>query len=227
MKIGRLLFCLLVVACLSCAIGFSGGGGGGGGMGGMGGGMGGMGGGGGMGGMGGGGGMGGMGGGMGGMGGGMGGMGGGGGRGGVFTPEQQTKITEAMTAAQTDVTSLNDELLKAQTAAVKAVTENASAESIKLKVDDVVKIQAKIAMLRYNKAIKPLAKDLTAEQKTQLTDNPATGYTTIFGAGRAGGPGRGGAGGGAGRGGAGGGAGGGGRGGAGGGGGFGGGRGGA
>ncbi len=135
----------------------------------------------------------------GGMGGGMGGgFGGGRGRGGILTEEQQTKVTDAVQAQQTERNTLNEKLNAAQADAVKAaLAKDAKEADVRAKVEAVVKVQTDLAMLQY-KAVKGVT--FTDEQKTQLTETPAMGYTTLFGGaggrGRMGGMGMGGPGGG-------------------------------
>jgi Spy/CpxP family protein refolding chaperone len=169
-------------------MGGPGGGAPGGGMGGFGG-MGGPGGGAPGGGMGGFGGMGGPGGGA--PGGGMGGFGGMGGPGGGapggtgLTQDQTQKINDAV---QSDISALNTKLQDAQKAAITAALDkDATTESIKAKVDTVVKIQADIAMLRYTKGVKLIATAITDDQKSQLKDNAARGYQQLFSGGPGGG----------------------------------------
>jgi Spy/CpxP family protein refolding chaperone len=124
-----------------------------------------------------------MGGGM--MGGGMmgGGMMGGGMMGGApggtgLSQEQTQKINEAV---QADMSSLTTKLEDAQKAAIKAgLAKDATAASIKSKIDAVIKLQTEIAILRFNKGIKTIANEITDDQKTQLEDNAARGYQQLF-----------------------------------------------
>jgi len=104
---------------------------------------------------------------------GMPGMGGGG-----LTQAQTQKITDAV---QADIAELNKQLADAQKEAIKAaLAKDATEASVKAKVDAVVAIQVKIAMLRYAKGIKPIAQDITDEQKKQLNDMGAQGYNQLF-----------------------------------------------
>ena len=131
-------------------------------------------------------------------GGGGGGAGGGrGGRGGVLTQEQTTQMRDAMQGSA-EMTALTDKLAAAQKEAITAaLTAGASDAAVQAKVEAVAKIQTQIAMLRYTKAVKPIAASVTAEQKTQIdAAAPGQTYNTLFGGGAAGG--RGGAAGGAG-----------------------------
>ncbi len=130
---------------------------------------------------------------QGGGGGGFGGGGGrGGGRGGVLNQDQMTQISTAMEAAQADVTKLTDALTAAQKEAIAAVlAPNASEATVNAKIDAVTKIQADMAKLRYVKAIKAVVPSITADQKTQMNDNPGGAYNTLFGAGGRGGRGMG------------------------------------
>jgi enterochelin esterase-like enzyme/Spy/CpxP family protein refolding chaperone len=102
--------------------------------------------------------------------------------GGGLTQAQTQKITDAV---QSDIAELNKQLADAQKEAIKAaLAKDATEESVKAKVDAVVAIQVKIAMLRYTKGIKPIAKDITDEQKKQLNDMGAQGYNQLFVGGR-------------------------------------------
>ena len=83
-----------------------------------------------------------------------------------LTQAQTQKITDAV---QSDIADLNTKLADAQKEAIKAaLAKDATEASVKAKIDAVVAIQVKIAMLRYTKGIKPIAIDITDEQKTQL-----------------------------------------------------------
>ena len=97
-----------------------------------------------------------------------------GGRGGL-SQELRQKINDAVPA------DLQTKLQDAQKAAVAAaLAENATAASVKAKVDAVIKIQAEIAMPRYGKGLKLNMKDLTDEQKTQLNEMGAGAYNQLF-----------------------------------------------
>jgi Spy/CpxP family protein refolding chaperone len=128
----------------------------------------------------------------------------GGGRGGVLTQEQNQQI---MTAVQgsADLTALTTKLAAAQKEAVDAaLAPDATADSVRAKVEAVAKIQTDIAVLRYTVAVKPVVASITADQKTQIdAAPPAATYGQLFGGGAFGG-GRGRRGGGGGAGGAGG-----------------------
>jgi enterochelin esterase-like enzyme/uncharacterized protein YbjQ (UPF0145 family) len=100
------------------------------------------------------------------------------GMGGGLTQAQTQKITDAV---QSDIADLNKQLADAQKEAIKAALAKDATEAIvKAKVDAVVAIQVKIAMLRYTKGIKPIAGDITDEQKTQLNNMGAQGYNQLF-----------------------------------------------
>jgi enterochelin esterase-like enzyme/Spy/CpxP family protein refolding chaperone len=100
----------------------------------------------------------------------------GGGRG--LTQEQAQKITDAV---QADMADLNTKLADAQKEAIKAaLAKDATEASVKAKISAVAAIQVKIAVLRYEKGIKPIAKDITEEQKKQLNDLGAQGYNQLF-----------------------------------------------
>ena len=129
-------------------------------------------------------------------GGGGGGRGGRGGRGGGLTPEQTTKMTDAMAGSQADVQKLNESLRAAQKEAVTAaLASNPDQKTVEAKIDAVLKIQGDIAKLRYSKAVKAVAADITPEQKATLDTAPAGLYNALFGGGGFGGGGRGGRGG--------------------------------
>ena len=134
-------------------------------------------------------------------GGGGGGFGGGfgGGRGMVLNQDQMTQIRDAMTASADDMTALTTKLTAAQKDAIDAALKKDATESdVKAKLEAVAKIQTDIAMLRYTKAVKPMAASVTDDQKTQIDAAPAGTYNMLFGGGFGGGRGgrRGGGGGG-------------------------------
>jgi len=82
---------------------------------------------------------------------------------------------------QSDIADLNKQLADAQKEAIKAaLAMDATEASVKAKIEAVVAIQVKIAMLRYTKGVKPIAKDITDEQKKQLNDMGAQGYNQLF-----------------------------------------------
>ena len=98
--------------------------------------------------------------------------------GGGLTQAQTQKITDAV---QADIAALNTKLANAQKEAIKAaLAKDATEASVKAKINAVVAIQVKIAILRYTKGIKPIAKDITDEQKKQLNDMGAQGYNQLF-----------------------------------------------
>jgi len=119
-------------------------------------------------------------------GGGFGGGGGGGGRGGALTMEQMQGIQTAL-QDNAEITALTEKLTAAQKEAVNAaLAKDATEASVKAKVEAVNKIQTDIAMIRFNKGVKPMAASVTAEQKTQIDAAPAATYNTFFGGGRGG-----------------------------------------
>jgi Spy/CpxP family protein refolding chaperone len=130
----------------------------------------------------------------------------GGGMGGMLTPDQRTKMREAMQASQTELTQLNEKLAAAQKEALTAaLAKDASEKTVRAKVEAVAKIQTDISMLRF-KGLKDIASTITDEQKTQMQERPGMGYNMLLGGfggmgGRGGAGGRGGGGGGGGRGG--------------------------
>ena len=106
--------------------------------------------------------------------------GGGAGRGGmgVLTQEQRTKIRETIGS---ELTPLRQQLVAAEKAAAQAaLASDATEGSVKAKFDEVAKVQAKIAVVRF-KGIKAIASTLTSEQKTQLEGMRDGGYNALFG----------------------------------------------
>jgi enterochelin esterase-like enzyme/Spy/CpxP family protein refolding chaperone len=97
---------------------------------------------------------------------------------GGLTQAQIQKITDAV---QPDIADLNKQLADAQKEAIKAAfAKDATEASVKAKVDAVVAIQVKIAMLRYTKGLKQIANDITDDQKKQLNGMGAQGYNQLF-----------------------------------------------
>ncbi len=116
-------------------------------------------------------------------GGGGGGFGGGRGR-GALTPEQMQQMRDALPADSADMTALTTKLTAAQKEAVDAaLAKDATEASVKAKIEAVAKIQTDIAVLRYNKAVKPIVASVTAEQKTQIDAAPGVTYNQLFGGG--------------------------------------------
>jgi Spy/CpxP family protein refolding chaperone len=135
--------------------------------------------------------------------GGGGGGGGRGGRGGVLTQEQNQQMRDALPMDSAELTALTTKLTAAQKEAVDAaLAKDATEATVRAKVEAVSKIQVDIAMLRYSKAVKPIAASVTDEQKTQIDATPGPTYGQFFGGGFGGGGRRGGGGGGGGGGGA-------------------------
>jgi len=119
--------------------------------------------------------------------GGGGGGGGRGGRGGVLTQEQNQQMRDAM-QDNAEMTALNTKLAAAQKEAINAaLAKDASEATVREKVKAVAAIQTDIAVLRYTKAVKPVAASITAEQKTQIEAAPGMVYGQFFGGGGAGG----------------------------------------
>jgi Spy/CpxP family protein refolding chaperone len=117
--------------------------------------------------------------------GGMGGMMGGAGGGRGLTQEQTQKINDATQAVASE---LNTKLQNAQKEAVKAaLAKDATEASIAAKIEAVVRVQNEIAMLRYIKGLKPIVKQVTDEQMTQLKDMGAGAYNQLFVVGNTGG----------------------------------------
>jgi len=51
---------------------------------------------------------------------------------------------------------------------------------LRAKVEAVAKVQTDIAMLRYSKAVKPIAASVTDDQKTQIATAPGMTYNQLF-----------------------------------------------
>lgn len=115
-----------------------------------------------------------------------GGGGGGFGRGmrGALTPEQMQQMRDALPADSADLAALNTKLAAAQKEAVNAaLAKDATEASVRAKIEAVAKIQTDIAVLRYNKAVKPIVASVTDEQKTQIDAAPGGTYMMMFGGG--------------------------------------------
>ena len=120
-----------------------------------------------------------------------GGGGGFGGRGGVLTPEQNQQMRDALPQDSADLTALTAKLTAAQKDAIDAaLAKDATDANVKAKLEAVAKIQTDIAMLRYSKAVKPIAASVTDDQKTQIDAAPGMTYNRFFGGGVFGGRGR-------------------------------------
>ena len=119
----------------------------------------------------------------GGSGGGPGPGGGGGGRGGfrpVLTQEQSQQMRDA-TQNLPEMTALTNKLAAAQKDAVDAaLAKDATDATVRAKVEAVAKVQTDIAMLRYSKAVKPIAASVTDDQKTQIATAPGMTYNQLF-----------------------------------------------
>ena len=127
-----------------------------------------------------------------------GGGGGGFGRGmrGALNQDQMQQINDAMQGA-TELADLNTKLQAAQKDAVNAaLAKDAKESDVRAKLEAVAKIQTDIAMLRYTKAVKPVAASITDDQKTQINNAPGGTYNQLFGGFGGGRGGRGGGGGG-------------------------------
>ena len=95
-----------------------------------------------------------------------------------LTQDQIQKINDSV---QPEIADLNTKLAAAQREAIQAALDrNATEANVRAKIEAVVAIQAKIAMLRYAKGIRPIAKEITDEQKTQLNNMGAQGYNQLF-----------------------------------------------
>jgi beta-glucosidase len=121
---------------------------------------------------------------------------GGGGFGGPLTADQTTQLNNAIAAAQTNFTALQDQLTAAQKDAIVAVLAKSDDNTVRAKLEAVAKIQTDIAVLRFTKGVNALAATITADQKTAINTTPAPAYDAFFVAGAPpGGGGRGGFGG--------------------------------
>ena len=116
--------------------------------------------------------------------GGGGGFGGRGGMRGALTPEQSQQMRDALPFDSADLTALTTKLTAAQKEAVDAaLAKDATEAGVRAKIEAVAKIQTDIAMLRYNKAVKPIVASVTDEQKTQIAAAPGGTYNQLFGGG--------------------------------------------
>jgi hypothetical protein len=112
--------------------------------------------------------------------GGGGGFGGRGGAVGALTAEQNTQLTGAITAAQADLTPLQDKLTAAEKDLVTAALAKDDA-AVRSKLEAVANIQTDIAMLRYTKGVTKVTPSITDTQKTTLGATPAQSYYALFG----------------------------------------------
>ncbi len=105
---------------------------------------------------------------------------GGGGFGGPLTADQTAQLDNAIAPAQTNFTSLQDQLTAAQKDVVTAVLAKSDDNTVRAKLEAVAKIQMDIAVLRYTKGVHAIAASVTAEQKTAINAAPAPAYDTFF-----------------------------------------------
>jgi Spy/CpxP family protein refolding chaperone len=110
--------------------------------------------------------------------------GGGGGRGGMrgaLTPEQITQMRDAMQGATNEMNALTLKLAAARKEAVDAaLAKDATDANVQAKLEAVAKVQTEISMLRYSKAVKPVAASVTADQKTQIDAASGGTYIQLF-----------------------------------------------
>jgi hypothetical protein len=115
--------------------------------------------------------------------------GGGGMRGGframmVLNQDQMQQMRDAMPPDSPELTALTAKLAAAQKDAITAaLAKDATDENVRAKLEAVAKIQTDIAMLKYTKAVKPIAASVTDDQKSQIdkSANPAFTYMMMFG----------------------------------------------
>jgi beta-glucosidase len=105
---------------------------------------------------------------------------GGGGFGGPLTADQSGQLNNAIGAAQTDFTALQDQLTAAQKDAVVAALAKSDDNAVRAKLEAVAKIQTDIAVFRYTKGVKALAATITADQRTAMNTTPAPAYDALF-----------------------------------------------
>jgi len=101
--------------------------------------------------------------------------------GGGLTPDQRTKMREAMQSSQSELTQLNEKLAAAQKEALTAaLAKDANEKTVRAKIEAVTKIQTDISMLRF-KGVKEISSTITEDQKTRLMERPAMGYNMLLG----------------------------------------------
>ena len=105
---------------------------------------------------------------------------GGGGFGGPLTADQTGQLNNAIAAAQTNFTALQDQLTAAQKDVVVAALAKSDDNTIRAKLEAVAKIQTDIAVLRFTKGVHALAPTITADQKTAISTTPAPAYDAFF-----------------------------------------------
>ena len=105
---------------------------------------------------------------------------GGGGFGGPLTADQTTQLNNAIAVDQTNFTALQDQLAAAQKDVIVAALAKSDDNTVRARLEAVVKIQTDIAVLRYTKGIHALAATITADQKTAMNTAPAQAYDTLF-----------------------------------------------
>jgi hypothetical protein len=83
---------------------------------------------------------------------------------------------------QSEMAGLITKLQAAQrTAITTALDKNATVDDVKPKIEAVLNVQTEIAMLRYDKGVKPIVKDIADDQKTSLNKNSSVAYRQLFG----------------------------------------------
>ncbi len=96
-----------------------------------------------------------------------------------LTEDQQTKVREARQASESERAQLFQKLGAAQKEAITAaLAEKPDEKTIRVKVEEVTKLQAEVGLLSL-KNFKDVK--FTEEQKEQLTSRPALGYMVLFG----------------------------------------------
>ena len=113
--------------------------------------------------------------------GGRGGFGRGGGGGGALTADQTAQLNTAFTAAQAELSTLQDKLTAAEKDVVTAILAKSDDATVQSKLEAVANIQADIAMLRYTKGVSKVAATITGDQKTTINATPAPTYYALFG----------------------------------------------
>ena len=117
----------------------------------------------------------------GGRGGGFGGFGGFGGGGGALTADQTTQLNTSISAAQAELTPLQDKLTAAEKDVVTAALAKSDDAAVRSKLEAVANIQTDIAILRYTQGVTKVAATITEAQKTNMNATPGPTYYALFG----------------------------------------------
>jgi hypothetical protein len=95
-----------------------------------------------------------------------------------FNPDQAASIR--VTEKLDEMKVLTQRLEEARKEAVKAALDASAPDAVRAKVEAVTKIQVEIAMLRYERGVKPVLSTVNDIQKSQLLKYPGGSYNQIF-----------------------------------------------